>query len=48
MGRRIQGFAERLPETSAATYSALDTAKKYETTPEAIKAVLEKLDGVYY
>jgi hypothetical protein len=30
------------------TYSAPDLAKWCGTTPEAIKAVLEKLDGVYY
>jgi hypothetical protein len=30
------------------TYSATAVAKRYGTTPEAIRAVLEKLDGVYY
>jgi hypothetical protein len=44
----IQGYAERPPATAAVTYSAPDLAKRSGTTPEAIKAVLEKLDGVYY
>jgi hypothetical protein len=30
------------------TYWAPDLAKRSGTTPEAIKAVLEKMDGVYY
>jgi len=39
----------RSPRTTAAvTLSALNLAKRYGTTPEAIKAVLEKLDGVFY
>jgi hypothetical protein len=44
----IEGFAEDPPTTAAATDSATRLAKRYDTTPEAIKAVLEKLDGVYY
>lgn len=44
----IAGFAESPPTTAAETYSATRLAKRYGTTPEAIKAVLEKLDGVYY
>lgn len=34
--------------TAAATFSAPTLAKQHGTTPEAIKAVLEKLDGVFY
>jgi hypothetical protein len=34
--------------TAAATFSAPALAKQHGTTPEAIKAVLEKLDGVFY
>jgi hypothetical protein len=48
MSLMVSGFAERLPETAAVTYSALELAKSCGTTPEAIKAVLEKLDGVKY
>ncbi|WP_224366745.1 hypothetical protein [Hyalangium versicolor] len=39
---------ERPPSTAALTYFAPDLAKRSGTTPEAIKAVLEKLDGVSY
>jgi hypothetical protein len=48
VGRKVASFAERLPETSAVTYSAPEFAKSYGTSPEAIKAVLEKLDGVVF
>ncbi|WP_224250086.1 pentapeptide repeat-containing protein [Hyalangium gracile] len=48
LGRKVEGFAERLPETAAVTYSAPELAKSYDTTPEAIRAVLEKLDGVEF
>jgi hypothetical protein len=44
----MEGCAEDPPSTVALTYSALGLAKRYGTTPEAIKTVLEKLDGVYY
>jgi hypothetical protein len=44
----VEGFAEYPPTSVAVTYSASSLAKKSGTTPEAIKAVLEKLDGVYY
>jgi len=44
----IQGYAERPPSTAAVTYSAPDLAKRSGTTPEAIKAVLTTLEGVYY
>jgi hypothetical protein len=44
----IEGFAEDPPTTAAATDSATRLAKRYGTTPEAIKAVLEKMEGVYF
>jgi hypothetical protein len=44
----MKGCAEDPPSTVALTFSALGLAKRYGTTPEAIKAVLEKMDGVYY
>jgi hypothetical protein len=44
----IEGFAEDPPTTAAVTDSATRLAKRYDTTPEAIKAVLEKMDGVYF
>ncbi|MFL5344524.1 MAG: hypothetical protein ACJ8AT_07010 [Hyalangium sp.] len=44
----IAGFAEYPPTTVAVTYSATVLAKESGTTPDAIKAVLQKLDGVYY
>jgi hypothetical protein len=44
----VEGFAEEPPTTVAVTYSAPDMAKRRGTTPEAIKAMLEKLDGVRY
>ncbi|MFL5346819.1 MAG: hypothetical protein ACJ8AT_18715 [Hyalangium sp.] len=44
----IELFAEEPTATVALTFSATDLAKRRGTTPEAIKAVLEKLDGVYY
>lgn len=44
----VEGFAEHPPSTAAVTYSAQSLAKRHGTTPEAIKAVLEKLDGVFY
>lgn len=44
----MEGCAEDPPSTVALTYSALGLAKRYGSTPEAIKAVLEKMDGVYY
>lgn len=44
----VEGFAEDPLSTVAVTYSAPALAKRSGTTPEAIKAVLEKLDGVFY
>jgi hypothetical protein len=44
----MEGFAESPPTTAAVTDSATRLAKRYATTSEAIKAVLEKMDGVYY
>jgi hypothetical protein len=44
----VEGFAEYPPTSVAVTYSAPELAKRRGTTPEAIRAVLEKLDGVYY
>jgi hypothetical protein len=41
-------LAQTPPEATALTYSAPALAKWCGTTPEAIKAVLEKLDGVYF
>ncbi len=43
-----QLFAEDPPSTAAVTFDSAELAKFCGTTPEAIKAVLEKLDGVYY
>jgi hypothetical protein len=43
-----KGFAEDPSSTVAVTYAAPDLAKFCGTTPEAIKALIEKLDGVYY
>ncbi len=36
------------PSTVAVTFSAPELAKRRGTTPEAIRAVLEKLEGVYF
>ena len=44
----VECFAQAPPSTVALTQSATDLAKRRGTTLEAIKAVLEKLDGVYY
>jgi hypothetical protein len=44
----VECLAEAPPKTMAVTYSAVDLAKRRGTTPDAIKTVLEKLDGVYY
>ena len=44
----MEGCAEDPPSTVALTYSALGLAKRYGTTPDAIKAVLAKMDGVYF
>jgi hypothetical protein len=44
----VEGFAEDPPSTVAVTYSAPELAQRSGTTPEAIRAVLERLDGVYY
>lgn len=44
----IELCAEDPPSTVALTFSATALAKRRDTTPEAIKAVLENLDGVSY
>jgi hypothetical protein len=44
----MNNFEVRPPTTVAVTYSATALAKRYSTTPEAIKATLEKLNGVLY
>ncbi|MDY7232062.1 hypothetical protein [Hyalangium rubrum] len=44
----VEGFAEGPLTEVAVTYSAPDLAKRSGTTPEAIRAVLEKLDGVKF
>ncbi|WP_224368724.1 pentapeptide repeat-containing protein [Hyalangium versicolor] len=45
----FQWYGEERPaSTAAVTYFVPDLAKRNGTTPEAIKAVLEKADGVYY
>ena len=44
----VEGFAESPATTAALTFSAPELAKRYGTTPEAIRAVLEKLDGVVF
>lgn len=44
----VKLFAEDPATTVAVTFSAPELAKQSGTTPEAIRAVIEKLDGVYY
>lgn len=44
----MSGFEEIPRTTVAITYSAFSLAKRHGTTPEAIKATLEKLEGVRY
>jgi hypothetical protein len=44
----IELCAEEPPSTRALTFSAPALAKRHGTTPEAIRAVLEKLDGVVF
>lgn len=44
----VEGFAEYPSTSVAVTYSATGLAKRHGTTPEAIRAVLEKLDGVVF
>jgi hypothetical protein len=44
----MSGFEEIPSTTKAVTYSAPALAKRYGTTPEAIRATLERLDGVLY
>ena len=48
LSKRFLRYGERPPSTAAVTYSAPDLAKRSGTTPEAIKAMLEKLEGVSY
>jgi hypothetical protein len=45
---KIESFADAPSETAAVTYSALELAKRRGTTPEAIRAVLEQMEGVKY
>ncbi|MDC0709355.1 hypothetical protein POL68_12855 [Stigmatella sp. ncwal1] len=42
----MEGLAQDPPSTVAMTYSATALAKRSGTTPEAIKVVLEKIEGV--
>ncbi|QSQ22741.1 pentapeptide repeat-containing protein [Pyxidicoccus parkwayensis] len=42
----VESFTDNLPETLAVTYFAPALAKRDETTPEAIRAVLDTLPGV--
>lgn len=42
------GLAESPASTVALTFSAPDLAKRYGTTPEALKTVVEKMDDVFY
>jgi hypothetical protein len=44
----MSDFEQDLSTMVAVTYSASALAKRYGTTPEAIRAILEKLDGVRY
>jgi hypothetical protein len=44
----MSDFDQDPPGTVAVTYSASALAKRYGTTPEAIKATLEQLDGVVF
>jgi hypothetical protein len=44
----MSGFDQDWPTTVAVTYSAPALAKRRGTTPEAIRATLEKLDGVVF
>jgi hypothetical protein len=44
----INNLAKEPPSTIAVTYFAPALAKRSETTPEAIKAVIEKADGIVY
>jgi hypothetical protein len=44
----INHLASQPPSTVTVTYFAPALAKRSGTTPEAIKAVLEKADGVFY
>lgn len=44
----VEGFAEDPPATVAVTFSAPALARRSGTTPEAIRASLETLDGVRY
>jgi hypothetical protein len=44
----MSDFDQDPPRTVAVTYSATALAKRYGTTPEAIRATLEKLDGVVF
>jgi hypothetical protein len=44
----MRGLAECPASTVALTFSAPDLAKRYGTTPEALKTVVEKIDGIFY
>ena len=48
MGIAIKGFADYPKSTEAITYWAPSIAKWAGTTVEELRAVLERLDGVYY
>src|SRR5262249_23563674 len=48
IGLIASGFAKAPPSTVAVTYSAPALAKRRGTTPEAIRATLEQLEGVLY
>lgn len=48
IGLIARGFAKDPSSTVAVTYLAPALAKRRDTTPEAIRATLEKLDGVLY
>jgi hypothetical protein len=44
----VEGFSEDPPSTVAVTYAAEDLARRRGTSPEEIRATLERLDGVIY
>jgi hypothetical protein len=44
----VEGTYRDPPSTMAVTCFAPSEAKRYDTTPEAFKAIIEKLDCVLY
>jgi hypothetical protein len=44
----VKGIAKDPPATKALTYHAPSVAKRMETTPEALKAVIEQFDFIVY